>query len=154
MPVNKRDFKAPSRWKSGIGPEKELLMKLIVRRPRSWCKALTSIFPERPKPVRWRPVMAPSKQMTPNHLAEQGEELAGRVTQEVKASAWVNDCLSLRRASVSETAERERRGRRKKMRRKRGRTAAIAEPEMGGQVRRERSRCSQRIILMYGCVRR
>lgn len=96
------------------------------------------MFPPRPKPVRWRPVIIPSKQMTPSHLPEHGEEFG---THDLSASPWVNDCLSLRRASISET-ERER-GRKQKMKKRRNRTAAIAEPVMG-QLRRGMSRCSER----------
>ena len=58
--------------------------------------------------------MMPPEQMTPFHLAEQGEESG---TQELRASAWVNDLLSLRRAWFSER-EREM-GKREEMRRRR-----------------------------------
>lgn len=80
----------------------------------------------------------PLKQMTPTHFPEHGEEFG---TQELSPSTWVNDCLSLRRTSFSES-ERER-GRKEKRKKKINRTAAIAKPEMG-QLRRGMSRCSER----------
>jgi len=50
--VKRRDLIEPSLLNSGIGPEKELLMKLRVLRPRISARASTSIGPERPKSER------------------------------------------------------------------------------------------------------
>ena len=118
-----RDLRAPSWLKGGIGPEKELLTKLMERRVGIWVRALTSMAPERERSTRWRLLMMLLKQMTPSHLEEQGFWLG---TQEERATGLENDFLRLRRASFSER-EREEKGKR---RRRRRRTAAIAVPEI------------------------
>lgn len=115
----------PSLLNSGIGPEKELLMKLRVLRPRISARALTSIGPERPKSERWRPVMTPLKQTTPSHVPEQGETLG--IHEERERSELTRDCLRRRRDWVSVEEESEKRKKRKRRRRRWWRlTAAIA----------------------------
>lgn len=85
----------------------------------------------------------PSKQMTPSHLAEQGEEFG---SHDLNVFTLVKDFLSLRRASTSDK-EREGGGRKqRRRRRKRRRTAAIADPEMR-QVPVQTRRCSERLLL-------
>lgn len=139
------------RLKSGIGPEKELLTKVMVRSVGISSKASTFILPERPIWGRWRPVKTPSLHMTPaqGSLLLQGEVFG---TQELRAPVFERDFLRLMRASDSgmerERGERDkRRGRR---RRRRTATAAgdmvdEAEEEMG-QLRRGGSvpRCPER----------
>lgn len=112
----------PIRLKSGIGPEKELLTRVMVRRVGISSKASTSIVPERSISARWRPVKTPSLHMTPAHasLLLHGEVFG---TQELRAPVLESDCLRLRRASDS-GMERERGDRR---RRRRRRTAAAVD---------------------------
>lgn len=146
-------LRAPSLLNSGIGPEKELLAKLMVRRVGICMRASMSIEPERSKSVRWRLEMMLLKQMTPTHLEEQGFWLG---TQEERDLGLMKDCLSLRRAWFSlaenEVEGRERRvervRRRRGRRERRRRTAAIAEPESYcGWV--EMDRCSSERMRLF-----
>ena len=65
--LNKSDFNAPSLLNPGIGPENELLAKVIVLSLGSSRGASISIVIERPKSERWRPVMT--------NLSSQGLEI-------------------------------------------------------------------------------
>ena len=50
--VRKMDLRAPSLLNSGMGPEKELLTRLMLRRVGICMRASTSILPESPMSVR------------------------------------------------------------------------------------------------------
>ena len=82
-------------------------------------------------------------QTTPGHFAAHGSVLG---TQEERASEFVKDCLSFKRASFSgmEREEGERESVRMKKRRNK-RTAAIAGPATR-DVREEMDRCSERLM--------
>lgn len=104
--VKRRDLIVPSLLKLGISPEKELLTKLRVRRPRISARASTSIAPERLRSERWRPVMMLLKQITPTHVPEHGDTFG--IHEDSDESEFVRDCFSLRRDCVSDWVEKER----------------------------------------------
>lgn len=110
--VRRRDFMEPSLLKFGMGPEKELLMKLRVRRLRISTRASTSIEPERPRSERCKPVMVLSKQTTPSHVPEHGEMFG--IHEERERSELVRDFLRWRRESVSVPHEKEMKNKNKK----------------------------------------
>lgn len=95
LPESCMDLMLRRRLIAGIGPEKELLTKLMVRSSRTLSKESTSIVPDNPMLSRRMPITLVLRHVIPVHEEASEEQGSDPGIHESRALFCVNDFLRL-----------------------------------------------------------